>query len=764
MITITGYSDILSAGPDETIEFKVSSKSAQAFTAELVRVIHADPNPSGPGMRMEKLDHIFSGTFASFDKPLLPGSFARVARVPAAGGAGLTVGARIQPTSITRGDQCVISQWNAARGTGFALLVSENGVEMRLGRGRGQPVARLQCPAILGAKWYDVWCAIDAVAGQIEVGVAEVDHRAARPLLRHAVYPVGEGAGTIQGNAEDAIDLLIAALDDKAIRGAFFNGKIEAPFVANVPPSRAAATATATIRAPRAEDFERADLFAAWDFARGIDTLKIIDIAPNARHGELVNLPTRAVRGSLWSGREMCWRAAPGHYAAIHFHDDDLHDAGWATDFTFKVPRALRSGAYAMKIGVEGATDYLPFYVRPEPGKPTAPIVFVAATYTYQAYANYARGNFDASLRNRVAEWGAYPHNPDEHPEVGLSTYNRHSDGSGVAFSSRLRPMLTMRPGFLTFDDACGSGCRHYIADTHLLDWLEHKGFAFDVVTDDDLERFGAAILEPYATVLTGTHPEYHTAATLDAFAGYQRSGGNLAYLGGNGFYWRIGRSQRVPGAIEMRRTEGGVRAWAAEAGEYFHALDGEYGGLWRSSARTPQQLVGIGFTSQGPFEGAHYRVLDSARKQPGGWILEGIEGPLFGDYGLSGGGAAGFELDSTESVDGTPANVTILARSEGHSAAFGPALDALLSHTMTRSRAPAETLIRSEIIYYETGFGGAVFSAGSITFCGALSHDGYSNDVSTLLYNVLSRFARRTHPATDDVRETASIEANDHV
>jgi N,N-dimethylformamidase len=68
----------------------------------------------------------------------------------------------------------------------------------------------------------------------------------------------------------------------------------------------------------------------------------------------------------------------------------------------------------------------------------------------------------------------------------GNSTYNRHPDGSGVSLSSRLRPVLTMRPGFLTFNDARGSGLRHYPADTHLLAWLEAKGIAFDVVTDED--------------------------------------------------------------------------------------------------------------------------------------------------------------------------------------------------------------------------------------------------------------------------------------
>src|SRR5471032_1016321 len=123
MISITGYSDVLSAGPGETVEFKVSSKSSHPFTAELVRVIHADPNPAGPGMRFEPLGHVFAGTFASVDKPLLPGSFARVNGVPAAGSAaGLTVGARIQPTAIARGEQCVMSQQSVARQGGFALL------------------------------------------------------------------------------------------------------------------------------------------------------------------------------------------------------------------------------------------------------------------------------------------------------------------------------------------------------------------------------------------------------------------------------------------------------------------------------------------------------------------------------------------------------------------------------------------------------------------------------------------------------------------
>jgi len=58
---------------------------------------------------------------------------------------------------------------------------------------------------------------------------------------------------------------------------------------------------------------------------------------------------------------------------------------------------------------------------------------------------------------------------------------------------------------------------RHFPADTQLLDWLTVKGIAFDVITDHDLDREGAALLRPYRAVATGSHPEYHTPNTLHA-------------------------------------------------------------------------------------------------------------------------------------------------------------------------------------------------------------------------------------------------------
>ena len=197
----------------------------------------------------------------------------------------------------------------------------------------------------------------------------------------------------------------------------------------------------------------------------------------------------------------------------------------------------------------------------------------------------------------------------------------------------------------------------------------------------------------------------------------------------------------RCPDVVEVRRAEGGIRAWAAEPGEYFHALDGGYGGLWRRNGRPPQMLCGVGFSAQGLFEGSYYRRMPDAADPRAAWIFEGIDDEIIGDFGLSGGGAAGFELDRADFELGTPPNALILARSEAHQSHFVVVPEELLTHVTTVTGERPKALIRAEIVYFETIAGGAVFSTGSITFCGSLSHNNYDNNISRMLENVLRRF-----------------------
>ena len=109
--------------------------------------------------------------------------------------------------------------------------------------------------------------------------------------------------------------------------------------------------------------------------------------------------------GAGWTGKEMCWRHKPQDYAAIQFHDGDLDDCRWAADLTWTVPPDMPSGAYALHLTCNEGQDHIPFYVLPNRTGPFASVVFLASTFTYQAYANHARGNADAPYKARATSF-----------------------------------------------------------------------------------------------------------------------------------------------------------------------------------------------------------------------------------------------------------------------------------------------------------------------------------------------------------------------
>ncbi len=716
-LPITGYLDRFSARPGERLAVKVSARDAERYRAEIVKVRHGDANPEGAGLLLDPVEGGDLGEHPARAQAIRSGSYATVPADPCFRGDRLFVRVLVQPWLTDR--PAALLSCLDADGHGWSLELDGGGRPALVHRSAAAEHRVAGATPLRRRQWYEIVAGYDRASGSLQL-----EQRALDAAQRGRLDDRAEAAATLEplgGGAPLTMAALLEAAEPRC-----FNGRLEAPALFDGPPE-----------APGSA------LLAGWDFAVGVETQAILDAGPKALHGRLHNLPTRAVRGAWWSGEEMSWRAAPDDYAAIHFHEDDLYDAGWQTDFEMTVPDGLKSGAYALRLVSEAGEDLLPFYVLPAVEGPKAAVCFLASTFTYQVYGNHARGNCDAAYRERAAAWGAYPYNPDDYPLYGRSTYNRHPDGSGVAFSSRLRPLLTMRPGFMTFVDARGSGLRHYPADTHLLYWLERKGIEFDVVTDEDLDDEGPELIEDYRVVLTGSHPEYHTAGTLDALESFTETGGRLVYLGGNGFYWRIARSPGVPGAIELRRGEGGIRAWAAEPGEYYHQLDGAYGGLWRRNGRYPQQLAGVGFSAQGLFEGSYYRRLPASYEPEVSWIFEGIEGETLGDFGFSGGGAAGFELDRADPELGTPPEAVVLARSEGHSDSFVVVPEELLSHIATLSGEPPADLIRGELVLVPKPGGGKVFSVGSISFCGSLPVNDCDNPVSRLLENVVRGFLK---------------------
>ena len=78
MLKITGYPDRYSAKPGERIEFKVSLEEEDSFEAQLVRVIHGDANPRGPGLKFRHIPSEADGRHPGFMQSIDAGSFMSV--------------------------------------------------------------------------------------------------------------------------------------------------------------------------------------------------------------------------------------------------------------------------------------------------------------------------------------------------------------------------------------------------------------------------------------------------------------------------------------------------------------------------------------------------------------------------------------------------------------------------------------------------------------------------------------------------------------
>ncbi|KAK5047010.1 hypothetical protein LTR84_006952 [Exophiala bonariae] len=444
----------------------------------------------------------------------------------------------------------------------------------------------------------------------------------------------------------------------------FFNGRIHSPMIKSL----------------------ATGILVQYDFGRYIPEDTIIDISGAGHHGILVNAPTRGICGYNWDGTEVAWTKAKYGYGAI-LSTKKI----WMMRRVYAVEVIANQAA-----GRQLISDMINFIVRTTDQNATATnpkIALVLPTFTYLAYAN---------------------------DKLGLSTYDVHSDGSGNAYSTSRRPIMNFKPGFLSY----GLGRpRHLSAGSMMIGFLEYHNLPYDILTDHGLHLHGVSCLLPYATVITGGHPEYPTSEVYNSYDNYAKRGGNLMYLDGNGFYWVTASDAARSWRIEVRR--------------------GELGGLWRSQGGSSHALFGVAFCSQGRPPGVPYKRTEAGDKPEFDWLFKDIpKGELIGEYGL-GGGASGDELDSFDIEQGSPVHGVIVATTTGHPDGFGIASECA-KYPILATRGSETRDIRSDMVYYETK-GGAVFSVGSINWYPSLAWDGYKNNVAQLTLNVIAEFLSRS-------------------
>jgi N,N-dimethylformamidase len=676
---------------------------------QLVRLFHGDENPRGPGFQEREIVSAVNGRYQAGPQEIYRGSFAQVETpAPLVEDADFDIDIWIWPTRPGHDAQGLLS-WRAPN-CANGLLLGLDGAGRIVAKSGAREIVRSREP--LGSR---VWARVRLEGGRdgFKLTVAPRDYspRYEAPDISEA--PCYHADQLFGGH------LIIAASSVDSIgsrRRPFqtFNGKI------------------ARLRLGSGGETR-----CVFDFSIEQQGRRLVDIKRGVV-ATCYNRPTRAMTGPSFGVRS----ATPADPAndAVHFHDDDVSDVQWPETLRFNAPHDLPSGVYAIRLRSDGAEDHIPFLVAPPFGRATARLALLMPTFSYLAYANES---LDVTDSLRLAPRQDMDLSKEAYAYVaanGLkSTYDLHSDGSGISIGARRRPIVDFRPKARcrTFDAP-----HQFAADLHLVHWLHARGYPVDILCDDLLHAESAGLLAPYRVVLTGTHPEYWTTRMMDARDAWLDAGGRLIYLGGNGFYWVTAVAGDEPDVIEIRRY-GGTGTWQGEPGEDRLAFSGEHAGLWRTSGRPPQARMGVGFCGQGFDRGAPYGKTKAAASPQWSWIFAGVEGESFGGGPalVLGHGAAGFEIDRTDAAAGTPEHTVLLAAANQFTDAYQTAIERATAIAPWYGGSDPRSGLRADMTITTGPNGGAVFTTGSIAYASTLCFNNNRSDTATILANVIDRF-----------------------
>lgn len=342
--------------------------------------------------------------------------------------------------------------------------------------------------------------------------------------------------------------------------------------------------------------------------------------------------------------------------------------------------------------GESGVWCSFPLVVAPQ--EPLAPLAVLASTNTWNAYNPFG-GRSNYILASRMIDRPVVNSKTDL-PRYRLAEYGEwNADHYEPLSFDRPEPRNQVPPGEECTDPIEGRmECALAPAEWRLFAWLEREGFAYDLYADRQLHD-GALDLDRYRALVLSVHPEYWSA---EMYVRVKRwvfeRGGRLIYLGGNG----------VNCAIDYL-PDGAMRC----VNRWDHALESRFHTHLESEAN----LLGVVYSDPGAMTCAPYECLN-----PEHWVFAGTglaQGQTFGTRILHqryGDGASGHETDKRS--PSSPAHTTLLAR--GLNPDQGGA----------------------EMVTFETQGGGAVFSAGSITYPTGLLIDPITSRITA---NVVRRF-----------------------
>lgn len=355
----------------------------------------------------------------------------------------------------------------------------------------------------------------------------------------------------------------------------------------------------------------------------------------------------------------------PGQFQAMPTGRPYEQDLGWLTSVSLTIPTSWKSGLYRARFidFANGTCFQIMFVVKGSSSTPRPPIAVLANTFTWQAYN----------------EWG------------GASFYNC---AAGTCGSRSTAPVITFgRPVRGVLRDNLAAGVRAVV------EWLERQGYAYDLITDHDLDAEPTA-LDSYKILVLPRHSEYWSTNMRNRLDGFLARGQYLISLGGNQIYWKVA----------VRGIQMEVKKYSDDRQ---HTLVNETGGLWRNLGRPEARVLGNQFTvtGMGSANLAPYQVLN-----PNHWVLAGTGLQQDQTFGAV---CSGWETDKIDLSNG-PSNVELVARG-------------------TNTDPNRSGQAGADMVYQVRPEGGAVFAVGSLAFFS----DACRNDpiISRITRNVFERF-----------------------
>jgi N,N-dimethylformamidase len=166
-IRISAYTDKLSVKPGDTLRVMASADATDIVRAQLVRLIHGDEHPDGPGFVERPVASPIDREWLARKQYIQKGNFLRVAdpHGKLAPTGPLTLHAYIFPTLLGAGRQVLLGRWSVDATSGFALGINPSGrLEFWVGDGAGADAVAAEV-RLIPRVWYFVAASYDPASG-----------------------------------------------------------------------------------------------------------------------------------------------------------------------------------------------------------------------------------------------------------------------------------------------------------------------------------------------------------------------------------------------------------------------------------------------------------------------------------------------------------------------------------------------------------------------------------------------------------------------